>query len=172
MQEDVEVVVDDKGRKIAKINNIIFRGKQNIDWDAVEVYLEKYIGKVVEISSEKIHIKKSFPDEFTRSNYTGKLRGGVAKAKANAAQGIVEMIKISSLKRIMKNKKEKHKLDAKYGWKYYETRFALPIYNEVTKTITYNIYKGTLVVACAADKKMYLYDMIEIKKETSTPPST
>ena len=52
----------------------------------------------------------------------------------------------------------------------YITRFALPVYNEKEKTITYNTYKATLVVRISKGKKLKLYDITEIKKETSTPP--
>ena len=64
-----------------------------------------------------IHIQGDFPDEFTESRYTKKLRGALAKAKANAAQ---------------------------------------------------NRYLATAVVRIK-DGKLYLYDVINIKKEASTP---
>ena len=89
----------------------------------------------------------------------------MAKAKANAAQGIVEMLKFAILKKTMENKKESHKKNAKKGWKYYKTRFAIPIYNEQTKEITFNVYRATLIVRFAQNGKAYLYDMQEIKKE-------
>lgn len=60
---EVEIIKDDMGRDIVKINNIIFRGKQHIDWNAVELYLKKYIGEVVTVSDERIGIAKDFPDE-------------------------------------------------------------------------------------------------------------
>ena len=168
--KDVEIIKDSKGNDIVKINNIIFRGKQNIDWKAVEAYLSKYVGMIVEVMNEDIHIDKDFPDEFSHSIYTKKLKGGYAKAKANISQGIIELLKIAKFKTKMDNKKEKHNIDAGKGWKYYQTKFALPIYNEVDKTISYNIYNAVLIVRISEDDKMYLYDIQKIKKETSTPP--
>ena len=165
----VEIVNDKLGRNIVKINNIIFRGKQNIEWKAVESYLQKYIGMVVEGSDEIIHIDRKFVDEYTGSVYTKQLRGGIAKAKANAAQGIIEMIINAVWKKTMENKKHSHAKDAKKGWKYYRTLFALPVYMEQTGELKYNVYKATLIVRYANDGKAYLYDMQEIKKETSTP---
>ena len=168
----IDVVSDETLGNIIKINNIIFRGRQNIDWKMVEIYLQKYIGMVVELSDEIIYIDKKFVEEYTGSLYTRKLRGSMAKAKANAAQGIVEMLKFAILKKTMENKKESHKKNAKKGWKYYKTRFAIPIYNEQTKEITFNVYRATLIVRFAQNGKAYLYDMQEIKKETSNPPWT
>ena len=38
-------------------------------------------------------------------------------------------------------------------------------WNEVKR---YNIYHASMLIRCAYNKKMYLYDIIDIKKETST----
>ena len=78
----------------ANVSQIIFKNKQNIPWNEVEQYLKKYIGKsfVVKEYGDVIHIAGEFPDEFTESQYTKKLRGGFAKAKANSGQVIGEMI--------------------------------------------------------------------------------
>ncbi len=168
--KDVEIVKDARGNDIVRINNIIFRGKKNIDWRTVEVYLSKYIGMVIKVAGEEISIDKNFPDEFSHSNYTKRLKGAYAKAKANSTQGIIEMMKIARFKRYMENRKVKHNIDANNGWNYYITRFALPVYNEKDGTIIYNTYKATLVVKITKGKKLKLYDMLEIKKETSTPP--
>jgi hypothetical protein len=55
------------------------------------------------------------PDEYANSNYTHRLKGASAKAKANAAQGLPEMIEIASGKQFEENRKEKHNKDAQYG---------------------------------------------------------
>lgn len=156
MDNGIEILKDCKGNSIVKINNFIFKGKQNIDWKAVEAYLQRYVGKIVDVSLERINIEGEFPNEYTGSVYTKKLRGGLAKAKATAAQGIIELLKVAVLKNTMENKKNKHKKRAKYGWKYYETRFALPVYDEQTKQISYNVYRATLVIALSIDGRMYL----------------
>ena len=59
---------------------------------------------------------KDFPDEYTGSAYTRGLRGTAAKAKANASQGIPEMIEIAVGKHFRENKGEKHQWNARYGW--------------------------------------------------------
>ena len=48
-------------------------------------------------------------------------------------------------------------------------RFALPVYDNNRKTEEYNVYMGRLVVNRIQDGKLYLYDLVEIKKEASTP---
>ena len=66
------------------------------------------------------------------------------------------------------NFKEKHKRDAKYGWYRYDSRFAIPVFDEEGEIIYYNVFKVIMVVRHAEDGKMYLYDIMSIKKETGT----
>ena len=56
-----------------------------------------------------------------------------------------------------------------YGWYRYESRFALPVFNEVGEIERYNVFNVIMVIWHAKDGKMYLYDIMNIKKETSTP---
>ena len=65
--------------------------------------------------------------------------------------------------------KDKHIKDARYGWYRYDSRFALPIFDDKGNIQRYNIFSIVLVVRHAVDGKMYLYDMINIKKEAGTP---
>ena len=68
------------------INDIIFKGKRQIDWDDVERYLRQYVGEFYEIadSGDIVFIGKEFADEYTGSNDTARLKGTLAKAKANS----------------------------------------------------------------------------------------
>ena len=167
-------MIDSENNKVVVIPAVIFKNKQNIDWNEVEVYLQKYIGSIIEIIETKdiIHIGKESIDEYAGSNYTAKLRGGRAKAKANASQGLSEMIKIAKDKRFILNKKEKHSSIAAQGWYYFTTRFAIPIYENENKTEVYNIYRGCLVINCTKHGTKYFYDLVDIKKEASTPLKT
>ena len=169
-----EIVTDDLGNKVVLIPEIIFKNKQNIDWNEVEDYLLQYVGEIVTIteSDDVVYVGKDFPDEFTGSNYTRRMKGARAKAKANAAQGILDMVEIATDRVFVDNQKEKHKTDAANGWYYYTTRFAMPVYNNDEKTGEYNVYSGRLVVNCSNNGKMYLYDLVEIKKEASNPLKT
>ena len=105
---------------------------------------------------------------YAHSNYTNTLKGANAKAKANAAQGIPEMLGIASEKGYEENRKEKHSKDAKFGWYSYVTRFALPVYGEDEEIERYNVFRAIMLVRHAEDNKLYLYDIMKIKKETST----
>ena len=170
----LEIVKDSEGNKIVLIPEILFFNKQNIEWELVEQYLEKYVGEIVEIAEtrEVVYIGKKFPDEYSGSLYTRKSKGARAKAKANAAQGIMEMIEIAAQKVFCENRKEKHSQDAQKGWYCYHTRFALPLYNNKNKTEEYNVYTACLVINCASNGKLYLYDIVDIKKEASNPLKT
>ena len=174
VMETLEIALDENGSKVVVLPDIIFSNKQNIDWNEVEKYLERFVGELVEIAEtgDIIYLGKDFPDEYAGSKYTRKMKGGRAKAKANAVQGIREMVGIASDKRFRENRKGKHSGDAANGWYYYTTRFAMPVYDNEVKTENYNIYSGCLVVNCTGKGKMYLYDLVDIKKEASNPLRT
>lgn len=144
--------------------------KQNIPWNQVEQYLKQYIRKnyIVEESKDVIYIGADFPDEFTGSRYTKSLRGSLAKAKANSAQIVGKMIAIATNKRWVQNKADKHEKDAIGGWYRYDTYFGVPVMGsgEIEKRV--NIYKATLVVRNSLDG-LFLYDIVNIKKEASKP---
>ena len=169
MQRKVNVVEDLDGNKIVFIHDIIFKGKRSVEWSDVEVYLKQFVGEAyaIEETEDLIYIGADLPDEYTHSNYTMLLRGTNAKAKANAAQGLPELIEIATQKAHKGNFKEKHKKDAKYGWYRYESRFALPVFDSDGEIERYNVFQVIIIVRHAEDGKMYLYDIMNIKKETS-----
>ncbi|MDE7342371.1 MAG: hypothetical protein K2N80_17715 [Lachnospiraceae bacterium] len=171
MERDVEIIGEENRGKIVIIRNILFKGRRNIAWCEVERYLKDFVGENYDISEcgDKIFISSDFPDEFAKSNYTKKLKGTLAKAKANAAQGVPELVEVATEKRYKDNLKEKHSLHAKYGWYRYNTRFALPVYDEDQKLEEFNIFQAVLLIRHAHDGKRYLYDIVNIKKETSKP---
>lgn len=177
MENDINMIVDEHGHPIVVLSGILFRNKQSIDWSDVERFLRKYVGKIVVMTESKdiIYIGKDFPDEYKGSSYTRGLKGARAKAKANAkananaVQGILEMITYATNKKARINKKEKHVKAARNGWYYYTVRFAVPIYQGEIKTEEYNVYSGCLLVNHANNGRKYLYDLVDIKKEASTP---
>lgn len=167
----IQIVESMSGYKVVVLPDIIFKNRQNIDWNAVEKYLQRYVGEIVRIAETEdiVYIGATFPDEYKGSKYTKRLRGSNAKAKANAAQGILEMLKIATEKSFHKNYKEKHLEDAENGWYYYTTRFALPTYANESETGNYNVYSACLLINHSQNGKMYLYDLVDIKREASTP---
>lgn len=171
LKRNIGIITDLKDRKIVVIHDIRFKGKRKIDWNDVENYLKKFIGKFYKIENTQdiVYIGKDLPDEFSGSQDTARLQGTLAKAKANAAQGVPELIKIAVNKRYKNNLASKHNVNAKFGWYRYDSRFALPVYDEKGKVERYNVFCAEILIRHAADKKMYLYDIVNIKKETSTP---
>jgi len=169
MQRKVNVIEDLDGNKIVFIHDVIFKGKHSIDWTGVETYLKRFVGEsyVIEDTKDMIYIGTDFPDEYVHSEYTTSLKGANAKAKANTAQGVPELIEIATGKEYRENTKAKHSKDAKFGWYRYTSRFALPVYKEGGEVEGYNVFKLIMVVRHAQDGKLYLYDLVNIKKETS-----
>lgn len=172
MEKKVEVIIDEDGKRIVKIDSIRFTGKRNVDWEAVRLYLNEFVGEMYTIvsSGDIVYLGKDLPDEYTGSKDTYSLRGTLAKAKANAAQGLGTMIEIATDGEHTLNLKEKHRIDAANGWYKYTTRFALPVYGEDGSVERYNVFRGFVIIRHDQDGKRYLYDVIKIKKETSNPP--
>ena len=171
MGRNISVIRDVNGNRIVVINDIRFKGKRNIDWDEVEQYLKQFVGEFIEIAGSKeiVYIGSDLPDEYSGSKYTAKLKGALAKAKANAAQGILEMIEIAENRGFQENLEKRHGKNAKYGWYRYDSKFAIPVFDENNDILRYNVFQAELVIRHSENKKLYLYDIINIKKETSTP---
>ena len=170
-QRNVSVIQDIDGNNIVVINDIRFKGKRSIDWKEVRAYLKEYVGDFYKVAStgDVIYIGDDLPSEYSGSKYTHSIKGTNAKAKANAAQGIPEMIEIALGKHFRENKESKHWRNAMYGWYRYDSRFAIPVYRDDEEVERYNIFHASLIVRYSEDGKLYLYDVIDIKKETSNP---
>ena len=167
-KRNVSVIQDAEGNKIVVINDIFFKGRRSIEWEDVEQYLKRYVGDFYSVAedNEVIYIGSELPSEYAGSVYTKNLKGTEAKAKANAAQAIPEMIEIATNGIFGENRKAKHERNAKNGWYRYDTRFALPVYGDAGNVERYNIFQGRLLIRHASNGKKYLYDVLEIKKET------
>ena len=165
-QRNVSVIQDIDGNNI-----VVIKGKRSINWKEVRAYLKEYVGDFYKVAStgDVIYIGSDLPSEYSGSVYTKRLNGAVAKAKANATQGIPEMIEISTGRYFRENNKGKHNWSARNGWYRYDTYFALPVYGDNEDIERYNVFHASLIIRHANDGKMYLYDILDIKKETSTP---
>ena len=168
MDRKVSIIEDLDGKKTVVIHDIRFKGKRMINWDDVEAYLRRYIGELYYVAEteDEIYIGTDLPGEYAGSIYSNRLKGTNAKAKANAAQGIPEMVEIATNKEFERNYKKKHGKDAKNGWDRYDTRFALPVFDDNGEVERYNVFGARILVRHAQDGKKYLYDIMEIKKET------
>lgn len=166
----MKIITDKDGRRLVVISRILFKGKRWICWDEVKEYLRQYVGDsyMVEDTKDTVYIGSDFPDEYAGSKYTYSLKGANAKAKANAVQGIPEMIEIAEGKHFRENSGNKHLRDAAFGWYRYDSRFALPVYNEQGMLERYNVYHVSMLIRHAKNGKYYLYDILGIKKKRAT----
>ena len=169
--DNVSIITDPDGKKVVLINDIRFKSRRSIDWNEIETYLKQYVGKCFEIldTSDKVYIGTDFPDEFAHSKDTKEVKGANEKAKANAITAIENLIEIAADKTGFPDYNNKHGNKAKYGWYRYTTRFGIPVYDESGELKRYNIFRARILVRRDEDGKMYLYDIVTIKKETSTP---
>lgn len=166
---NISVIKDALGHNVVMINDIAFRGKRGINWGDVEEYLRQYVGEFYTIAetNEVVYIGTDLPDEYSHSEYTNILKGTNEKAKANAAQGLPELINTATNMVFTENSKAKHKKDAMYGWYKYESRFALFVFDSNGEVERYNVFHVAMILRHAKDGKKYLYDIMNIKKETS-----
>lgn len=51
MDRNVEIITDNNGKKLVRINDIRFKGKRSVDWNDVKAYLEEYVGQFYQIAS-------------------------------------------------------------------------------------------------------------------------
>ena len=107
MERNINIVKDLDGKRFVLINDIRWKGKRE-DWKLVEEYLKDYIGEFYEIeeTADKVFISSDFPDEYANSESRIMLKGAAAKAKANAAQAIPELIQIASNEKFSVNEKK------------------------------------------------------------------
>jgi hypothetical protein len=60
----------------------------------------------------------------------------------------------------------KHKINAKYGWYRGTVRFTLPTCDDKGNIVGKNVFQGRIIIRCDTDGRKYIYDIIDIKKET------
>ena len=79
------------------------------------------------------------------------------------------MIEIAVGKHFRENKESKHWRNAMYSWYRYDSRFAIPVYRDDEEVERYNIFHASLIVRYSEEGKLYLYDVIDIKKRNEQP---
>ena len=65
MEKNVTIIDDPNGQKIVVIHDIIFKGRQNIEWDEVEKYLKQFVGEHYDIlkTEDMIHVINQSDEE-------------------------------------------------------------------------------------------------------------
>lgn len=139
MDKNVTIITDPEGKKIVLINDIRFKGKRKEEWKEIEDYLKEYIGEYSEITETAEKI-------YIGTDFPDEFTHGKDKT----------ILKGSNLK-------------AKYGWYRYDTRLVLPVYNDYGEIERYNVFRMRMLVRHDEDRKLYLYDFLRTKKETSSP---
>ena len=68
---------------IVVINDIVFKGKRNVDWEAVKKYLQRYVGTYYQVEENKdiVYVGNEFPEEFTESESRKDLKGLMRRQK-------------------------------------------------------------------------------------------
>ena len=112
-----------------------------------------------------IYIGSDAPSEIKGSEDTRRLKGTYAKAKANAVTELPLLIQYAGNKRWQENYKLKHGTDAGFGWYRFTTRFAMPVYDNDGDLLRYNIFRIEMLVRHSSDGRLYLYDLVNVKKE-------
>ena len=67
-----DIIINEKGQKVVRIDTIKFSSKRRIDWAGVEDYLKRYVGEeyVIDETDDVIYIGNDFPDEYANSTDT------------------------------------------------------------------------------------------------------
>ena len=167
----IHIIQDENNKSIELINDIRPKSRRFFDRNEIEEYFKEYIGNTYEIleTCEKIYIGNDFPDEFCHSKDKIRLKGANEKAKANMISAIEELIYIAADRTETEDFQGKHGAKAKKGWYRYDTRFGIPKYDENGELEGYHIYSAKMLVRRDEDGKLYLYDFVRTKKETSSP---
>lgn len=127
----------------------------------VKFLLKQLIGKyfVIKESGQKVYIGKDFPGEFVYSKYTLTLNYRQKIVKFKVIDNFDNLIEHASNKEYSNDHREKHKVDAKYGFYKYKIIFSI-VYGGIE-----TIYEGILLIRNDADGKKYMYDILDIKEK-------
>lgn len=158
------------GQQIAWIENSGLSNKDLHDHKKIAEYIGRHIGEVYTIveSGQRVYIGEDLPAEYTQSEYTKRLlknSPATLKAKNRAPGALGDMIEIASGRRWEKTK-HTHNKDAKFGMYRYNSRFAFAV-NGGNGTPNVHAYDVELLIRNASDGKKYLYDIVNIKKNTA-----
>lgn len=158
------------GQQIAWIENSSLSNKGLRDHKKIAEYIGQHIGEVYTVieSGQRVYIGEDLPSEYTQSEYTKRLlrkNPATLNAKKRAVDALGDMIEIASDRRWEKTR-HAHSKDAKYGMYRYNSRFAFAV-NGGDGVRNVRAYDVELLIRNASDGKKYLYDIVNIKKNTA-----
>lgn len=162
---------DVNGKPFVVIDNDVIYNANASPSKVVSEIIKKQIGNIYPLveSGQKVYIGKDLPGEYAYSKYTQSLNKSTRKTKIQASQNLNEMIEIATDRRWERAKHiDKHNVDAKYGFYKYLTRFAVPRFDSNRAQVAYALYSADLLIRNDANGKKYLYDVLNIKKESSS----
>ena len=151
--------------RIIKVVKSIY-GK--IDWEIIRQQLLRILKKTVIIKENNMLVKfdKRFIKEYTASLYTQRSNKKIKSIKANIAIKIIDLIENSGHIVREENLKSKHKRDAYFGWEKYKCRFKYESKNELG-IVMIEYFSCCVVIRCPNINEKYIYDIVDIKKETN-----
>jgi len=160
------------GKQVVWIEDSGLSNKQLMNHTAVAEYIARHIGEVYTIieSGQKVYIGEDLPGEYTHSKYTDSLRERspqLLKAKNKATSDLGLLIETATNRKWEKTKHDQNK-DAKYGMYRYSTSFAFPAKDRAGNVLNVHAYDAKLLIRNASDGKKYLYDIVDIKKNTAS----
>lgn len=153
---------------MGRIVNIVKTLYGKVDWTEVRDKLLKLVKIVVTIkeNNAKVKFDKKFIKEFSASKYTQSANRKVKNIKANLVDNIVELVENSGHISIEVNNKNKHKTDSGYRWEKYKCLFRFNSLDERGNNISI-LYSCCIVIRCPNFNEKYIYDIVDIKKETN-----
>lgn len=159
------------GENIVWIDNNPLTSKELRDHKAIANYIAEHIGEMYTIieSGQRVYLGTELPGEYTQSKYTSYLNKRdkqTLRAKNKAASGLGEMIEIATNRRWEATRHKQNK-DAKYGIYRYDSSFAFPITQKDGSISNVRAYDVELLIRNASDGKKYLYDIVNVKENTT-----
>lgn len=164
--DGVEYSVQDDGQggKIAVIDRTAAGFAPLRTPKEVTTYLKRHIGELYQVISDEspVYLGKDLPKEYARSKSAARLRATdkeTYNAKNDAAQEIGDILTLAQNGRHEETRHPGNK-DAELGMYRYDIRFIVQDADGATG------YKGEMVVRHAKNGEKYLYDIVNVKKNT------
>lgn len=159
------------GKNVVWIENSSLTNRELNNHKAVADFISQHIGEAYTIleSGQKVYLGEDLPGEYTHSRYTSYLRQtdrAAARAKNKAVDGLGDLIETATNRRWEKTRHTNSK-DAAYGMYRYDSTFAFPVKDNSGAVQRVRAYDVELLIRNASDGKKYLYDIVNIKENTS-----